>query len=74
MGGLIDPLHKERSVRFQNTLAVPAHLARRHRVCRPIALMPLHRRRNGNPETRGGKPAAFPCLDRTNNTLTKIIG
>ncbi len=46
MRRLVDPFHDERPVRLQNTLAVAAHLTRRHR--RPIALRPLHRRRDCN--------------------------
>ncbi len=70
----VDLLHNERPVRLQNTLAVAAHLGRRDRTRCPVALRPLHRRRDGNAETRCGRPAAFAGFDRIHNTFAKIIG
>ena len=74
MRRLADPLHDEGPMRFQHPLAMPAHLARRHRPGRTIALRPLHHRRNRNAEPRRHRAAALAADDRRNNTLTKIIG
>jgi len=69
----MEPLHEEGPVRLQDTLAVAAHLARGDRPARPVALGPLHRRRNRIAETRRNRPAALTGQNRINNTLTKII-
>ncbi|OCJ08533.1 hypothetical protein A6U86_28020 [Rhizobium sp. AC27/96] len=74
MRRLVDPLHDERPMRLQNALVMPAHLARKHRARRPVALMPLHCRGNGNAEPSGGRPATLARLDRAHDALAKIIG
>src|SRR4029077_7154283 len=51
MRRLMDPLHDECPVRLQDTLAVPAHLARRHRPAPPATPPPPPRRRNYHPHT-----------------------
>jgi len=60
VGYLADAFHDERPVRLQNPLAVPAHLARRHRTGCPMPLRPLHYRRHRNIEPRRHRPAALP--------------
>ena len=59
---------------FQHRLAVPAHLAGRHRAGRAIALRPLHHRRHRNAKPRRHRPAALATHYCRNHTLTQIIG
>jgi hypothetical protein len=72
--GLVDPLHNEGAMRLQKPLAMPAHLARRNRTCRTIALRPFHHGRNRNTEPFGNRSAALTGSHRRNNTPSKIIG
>src|SRR5258707_7608456 len=74
MGRLPDPFQDEGSMRLEHPLAVSAHLARRDRASFPIALRPLHHRGNRNPEPRCNRSTAFTTQNRSNDTLTQIIG
>src|SRR5580704_9805419 len=58
---------------LENALAVSAHLARRNRAGRPIALRPLHNRRHRNPKPCRNRPCAFPTENRSHHTFTKIV-
>ena len=71
---LLDPLDDESAVRLQNRPTMATHLAGRHAAGCPIALRPLHHRRDGNVEPIRHNPATLTSLNRSNNTLTKIIG
>src|SRR6478609_7722875 len=74
MGRLPDPFQDEGSMRLEHPFAVSAHLARRDRASPPIALRPLHDRGNRNSEPGCGRSTAFTTQNRSNDTLTQIIG
>src|SRR5277367_6195343 len=71
---LMEPLRDEGAVWLQQSLAMSAHLAGRDRTRRPMALTPLHHRRNRNPEPFRNRPTAPASRNRRNDTLAKIIG
>jgi hypothetical protein len=73
MWRLPDPLDDESSMRLQNRLAVPAHLARRHRSCLQIKLVPLHDRRRRNAEPLRNSPATLAGPHSRNRSFTKIV-
>src|ERR1700735_4526565 len=73
MRRLPDPLHDERSMRLQNRLTMTAHLARRHRTRRAIALPPLHDGRHRNIEPGRHSMATLAGLHRLHGSFTKII-
>ena len=62
------------TMRLEQALAVAAHLPGRHRAGRPVALRPLHHRRNRNAEAQCNRSAALPADNRRNHPLTKILG
>jgi len=70
MRRLADPLLDEGTVRFQHALAMTAHLARRYRAGRTIALRPLHHRRHRNAKPRRNDPAACAANHRRNHPFT----
>src|SRR5258705_13851459 len=74
MGRLPDPFQDEGSMRLEHPLAVSAHLARRDQASFPLALRPLHHRGNRNPEPRCNRSTAFTTQNRSNDTLTQIMG
>ena len=74
MGCLLDPFQDEGSMRLEHPLAVSAHLARRDRASPSVALRPLHRRGNRNSEPGCSRSTAFTAQNRSNDTLTQIIG
>src|ERR1700756_1831664 len=71
---LADPFLDESTMRLKYGLTVAAHLARRYRARRPIALRPLHHRRHRNPKPRCHPATALTPCNRRNHTLTQIIG
>src|SRR3954468_5763527 len=73
MWRLPDPLHNERAMWPQNWLTVTAHLARRHRTSRPIALPPLHDGRHRNIKPGRHSMATFAGLHRLHGSFPKII-
>src|SRR5581483_11101252 len=74
MWRLADPLLDEGPVWFQHALAMAAHLARRHRSGRSVALRPLHHRRYRYAKPRRNSPAARAANNRRNHPLAQIIG
>jgi hypothetical protein len=74
MRRLPDPLLDEVAMRFQDPLAVAAHLAGLHRAGRPVTLRPLNHRRYGHAEPRGHSAAALALHHSRYDALTKIIG
>jgi hypothetical protein len=71
---LTQPLRDEGAVWLQQPLAMSANLAGRNRTRRPMALTPLHRRRNRNAEPCRNRPAALASRNRRHHALAKIIG
>ncbi len=67
------PLSDEGAVRFQNALAMAAHLPRRHRARCPLPLRPLHHRRDGNTEPSRHGTARLTAENRCHNAPAKII-
>jgi hypothetical protein len=55
-------------------LAVSAHLARCDRASPAVTLRPLHHRGNRNSEPGCSRSTAFTAQNRSNDTLTQIIG
>lgn len=74
MRRLPDPFLDERPMRLQHRLAMTTHLPGGYRAGRAIALRPLHHRRHRNAKPRRYRPAALADNDRSNHSLTKIIG
>jgi hypothetical protein len=71
--GLFEPLLNEIAMWQEQPLAVAAHLARRHRTCRPVALHQLHNAGNRNVKTGRRLPAACARQNRSNRTFAKIV-
>ena len=61
-------------MRLEQPLAVSARLNRRNRASPPISLRPLHHRGNRNAEPGRSRSTAFTTQNRSNDTLTQIIG
>jgi len=70
---LVDPPNDEGAMRLKNPATVATHLAGRDTAGPPVALRPLHNRRNRNAKPRRHRPATPASLNRTNNALAKII-
>lgn len=71
--GLAEPGRDEGTMRFQHRLAMAAHLARRDRPGRTIALRPLHDRGNRHSEPGCNRSAALTLQHRCHNPPSKII-
>lgn len=73
MRGLFEPLLNEITVRQENALAVPAHLARRHRTRRTVALHQLYHA--GNRDIKAGCRLTAACAteNRRDHALTQIV-
>jgi hypothetical protein len=74
MRRLFQPLNDEVPVRQKNGFAVAPHFAWRDRTGPALPLRPLHHRRHRNAKPRRYRPAALADHDRSNHSLTKIIG
>lgn len=69
-----DPLDDELPVRIEQTLAMSAHLAGRHRPRCAIPLRPLRRRGHRDAEPCRHRAAALAGRDRADNPFAYIFG
>ena len=70
---LTDTVHNEVTIRLQNPTAIATHLGRRNAARLPLSLRPFNHRGNRYTEPSGNRTASLAAINRTNNTLTKII-